>query len=193
MKTLRRASNRLAGSLAGRRREAELADEFESHIWMLTDENLRRGMPPGEARRAALLTFGGVKAAKESYRDQRGLPTLDSFRQDVCYALPGMRRNPVFTSVAVACLALGIGANTAVFSLFNAVMLRSLPVSHPEQLVFFQHSSYKGDISAVRRLSSGYGQASLPYATYEAFRAMPGAWPAFSYSRPRAWRATGSR
>ena len=170
MKTIRRAWNRLAGSLAGGRREAELADEFESHLQMLAEENLRRGMSPDEARHAALITFGGVEKAKESYRDQRGWPALDSLRQDVRYALRCMRRAPVFTGVALACLALGIGANTAIFSLFNAVMLRSLPVSHPEQLVFFQHSRYKGDLSAVRRLSSGYGQASLPYATYTAFR-----------------------
>ncbi len=169
MKALRRVWNRLAGSLADGRREAELADEFESHIGMLTEENLQRGMSPAEARRAALLTFGGVEAAKESYRDQRGLPTLDSVRQDVRYALRGMRRNPIFTAVAVACLALGIGANTAIFSLINAVMIRSLPVHHPEQLVFFQYTS-AGDISAVQRLSSGYGQYSLPYATYEALR-----------------------
>ncbi len=170
MKKLRRAWKRLAGSLAGGRREAELADEFESHISMLAEENLRRGMSAADARRAALLTFGGVEAAKESYRDQRGLPALDAMKQDLRYALRGMRRNPVFTGVAVTCLALGIGANTAIFSLFNAVMLRSLPVSDAGQLVFFQHSKDKGDLSAVRRLSSGYGQASLPYAAYEAFR-----------------------
>jgi len=147
-----------------------MAEEFESHIQMLTGENLRRGMAPAAARRAALLTFGGVEGAKERYRDQRGLPALDTFRQDVRYALRGMRKNPAFTAVAVACLALGIGANTAIFSLFNAVMLRSLPVQDPERLVFFRHTRDKGDLSAVRRLSSGYGQASLPYKTYEAFR-----------------------
>jgi len=170
MKPLRRAWSRLAGSLSGWRREAQLAAEIESHIQLLTEDNLRRGLSPDDARRAALLTFGGVDLAKERYRDQRGWPALDSVRQDVCYAFRGMRRNPMFTAVAVACLALGIGANTAIFSLFNAVMLRSLPVGDPERLVFFRHSTYRGDLSAVRRLSSGYGQASLPYATYEAFR-----------------------
>ncbi len=169
MKALRRVWNRLAGSLAGRRREADLAEEFESHIEMLTAENLRRGMSPAEARREALLTFGGVEKSKDDYRDQRGLPWLDSLRQDVRYGLRGMRKRPAFTAVALTCLTLGIGANTAVFSLFNAVMLRSLPVSHPEQLVFFEYTSPGGSLGALRRTSSGY-RTSLPYATYEAFR-----------------------
>ncbi len=170
MKPLRRAWNRLAGSLAGGRREAELADELQSHIDMLNEENLRRGMSPAEARRAAMLTFGSVEVAKENYRDRRGFPALDSLRQDVRYALRGMRRSPTFTATTVACLALGIGANTAIFSLIDAVMLRSLPVSHPEQLAFFGYSQPVGDMSPVRLTASGVAQATLPFATYEAFR-----------------------
>lgn len=169
MRGLRRAWNRLAGSLTGGRRDAELAEEFDAHIAMLTDANLRRGMTRPEARRAALLTFGGVEAAKEGYRDQRGLPTLDSLMQDLRYAGRSLRRNPVFTAAVLACLTLGIGANTAIFSLVNAVLLRPLPVDHPERLLFFA-SSGDGDFSAVRENSSGYGRSSLPYATYETFR-----------------------
>ena len=147
-----------------------MAAEFESHVDMLTDENLRRGMSPAEARRAALVTFGGVEATKERYRDQRGLPFLETLQQDLRYALRGMRRNPVFAATAVICLALGIGANTAIFSLFNAVMLRALPVSHPEQVVFFQYARDEGSLSGLRDTSSGYGRSSFPYATFEAFR-----------------------
>ena len=170
MKVLRRAWKRLAGSLAGARREAELADELQSHIDMLTEENLRRGMSPAEARRSAALTFGGVEAAKESYRDQRGFPAFESLRHDIRYGLRGMRRNPSFTAIAVACLALGIGTNTAIFSVVNGAMLRSLPVSHPERLAFFTYSQPPGDMSAVRRLSTGFGRAAFPWVTYEAFR-----------------------
>lgn len=168
-KRIRRAWRRLVGSLAAHRQEVELAEEFESHLRMLTEENIRVGMAPEAARRRAQVTFGTLDAAKEAYRDQRGLPWLENLRRDVGYAWRGMRRNPGFAAVAVACLALGIGANTAIFSVANAVMVRSLPVSDPAQLVLLRYESH-GDITAVQRTRVGDLQTAFPYAVFEALR-----------------------
>ncbi len=169
IRAIRRAWSRLAGTVAGRRREAELAEEFAAHLQMITEENVRRGMAPAAARREALLTFGGLESAMERWRDQRGFPWLENLRRDVGYALRGMRRNPGFAAVAVACLALGIGANTAIFSVASAVMFRSLPVRDPGRLVLFRYES-PGDISVVRRTQVGDDQTTFPYAVYEALR-----------------------
>ena len=164
MKALRRFLSRLTGSFTGGLREADLAEEMESHVQMQTDDNLRRGMPPAEARRAAQLKFGGMEAAKENYRDQRGLPQLDLLFQDVRHALRQFARNPGFTGVVVGTLALGIGANTAVFSAMNAVMLRLPPVHDADRLVYLNTT---GALNA----ESGDGSTSLTEYLFEQMRA----------------------
>ncbi|MGO9232443.1 MAG: ADOP family duplicated permease [Bryobacteraceae bacterium] len=115
--------------------DRELDEEVALHLQLMEGEFRRRGMTEAEARAAARREFGGVAHTKEAYRDQRGFPSVESFAKDVRYALRGLRRSPGFTAAAVLSLALGIGANTAVFSLFHTLMLRMLPVAHAEQLV----------------------------------------------------------
>src|SRR5262245_18154410 len=115
--------------------ERELDEELGYHIERQTEQNLRLGMNPVEARHAARRAFGGVEQAKERSRDARGARWLEEFWQALRYGARTLARNPGFTMTAVVTLGLGIGANTAIFSLVNAVLLRSLPFPQPERIM----------------------------------------------------------
>ena len=139
MKAFRRFLIRLAGAVSPRRHEEHeerLRDEVEEHLALRTDDNIRRGLSPTEARRKAVLEFGPVEAVKERYREERRLPLLEHVRQDVRYTLRQLLKSPLFTLTATLSLAVGIGANTAVFTLVDRLLLKSLPVTDPEALVF---------------------------------------------------------
>jgi putative ABC transport system permease protein len=121
--------------------EEDLAEELRFHVSTYADDLERSGIPRAEAVRRARLEFGGVESVREDCREARGLRLLDELRQDVRYAVRVMARTPGFTAAAILSLALGIGANTAIFSVMDAVLLRMLPVEHPEQLHFLAHGT----------------------------------------------------
>ncbi len=115
--------------------ESELEEELRDYLERKTEKGIAGGLSAAEARRAALLDLGGIEQRKEECRDARGLRWLEEFWQDIRYGVRLLRKQPGFSAVVVLALALGLGANTALFSLFNSVLLRALPVRHAEQLV----------------------------------------------------------
>ena len=129
---------RLRGLVSRGRADGALDDDIQAHLELLTRDYIDRGLSPRDAQAAARRAFGGVDQMKETYRDQRGLPAIETFLQDLRYASRMLRRDPAFATVAIISLAIGIGASTAVFSVFNAVMLRPLPVPDPDRLVLLQ-------------------------------------------------------
>jgi predicted permease len=154
--------HRLRGSLRPGRRDSDLTQELQLHLELAEEDARRRGLSAADARRMARLTAGGASEAMDALRDQRGLPLLDDLTRDVRYGLRALARTRGFTVVAVATLALGIGANTAIFSILNGVILRPLVYPEPEQLV---------RLTAQFPLLGATG-AGLSNPEYEEFRQM---------------------
>jgi predicted permease len=126
---------RLCGFFSIRRNDADFEAELEAHVAMHTEDGIRAGLTPGEARRQALIRLGGVEQTRQAVRERRGLPWLESLLQDIRFGLRMLYKNPAYTTFAVLTLALGIGANSAVFTVAEAALLRSWPAREPERLV----------------------------------------------------------
>ena len=153
MGAMREAWNRVQSFFHKPERDSEMEAELASHVELAAEENMRQGMTEAEARRRALVQFGGVRQARERQREARGLPWLDVLMQDVRYTFRTLRRDRSFTVVAVLILALGIGANIAVFSVVNTILLRPLPFPDSQRLVRITAKDPKG------------GESSMTYTT----------------------------
>jgi putative ABC transport system permease protein len=179
---------RFGGLLRKRWHDQELAEELESHLEMNIQENLQRGMGGEQARREALMKLGGMTQTEQIYRERRGLPVLETFLHDVRFAARMLRKDAGFAVVAILVMAFGIGANTAMFSVVNAVLLRPLAYKDPDRIV---------RVSTLWKKDGHHGSASAPdfhdwhdqstafqtMASYEGDEVAVAAGPAAEYAR----------
>ncbi len=135
MRFVRAWMQRLAGVFASSKADRDIGAELESHLQLHIDDYLRAGLPPAEARRQALIALGGVAQTTEQYRDRRGVPALESLMRDVRFGVRSLVRTPGFTAAAIVILGLGIGANSAIFTVVNAVILRPLPFADADRIM----------------------------------------------------------
>ena len=168
---------RLRALVSRRRVESELDEELSFHLSMEAEKNRARGMDGAESDLQARREFGGVTHFREECRDARGLTALENLVRDVRYGIRVLRRTPVFTVVAMASLAIGIGANTAVFSLVDTVLLRSLPVRNAEELVVLGWSANNGPRITTTYSNSGGG------GSYGRWHTNVFSWPMFESTR----------
>jgi hypothetical protein len=174
---LQRLARRVSAFFRKDSLDGDLDAEMASHLEMAMDENLRQGMTPEEARRLAMVRFGGVQQAREKQREARGLPFLDVLGQDVRYTVRTLGRDAGFTAIAVLILALGIGANVAVFSVVNTILLRPLPFPESQRLVWIAPPPQKCGLSCATYSADAYEEfvaGTKSYAGLTSYMAFTG-------------------
>ena len=167
MSRLKRLRGRVWAFFAKPVLDAELEAEFEAHLQLAVDEYMEHGMLPAEARRQALIDFGGVQQAREKQREARGLMHIDILLQDLKYTVRKLLRDPGFTAVAVLILTLGIGANIAVFSVVNTIMLRPLPFPNAHELVWIAPPPAKCGFSCATYSTDAYDEFRAGSRSYQ--------------------------
>lgn len=182
---LREAFARTRAFFRHEQMESDLTAEFSSHLDFAIEENVQNGMSPEEARRQALVRFGGVQGARERHREARGLPRFDTILRDLHYALRTLRRDRAFTLIAVLILGLGIGANIAVFSIVNGLLLRPLPFQQPHQLVWIAPSNGKSGLSSETYTMDAYEEFRDGNRSFQSVTGY------FAFSSPNNYRLQG--
>jgi len=155
MSGIRTIAVRLRGFFHKRRLEEDLDAELRQHLELLAQENIRRGMTQREAQSAARREFGGIEQTKESYRDLRGLPFLETFLRDVRIGFRSLLKRPGFTAIAILTLALGIGVNTSLFTVVHGVLFSPLPFLAPDRLVSLWERNLSDDFPSPYNVVSG--------------------------------------
>ncbi|HEX4309755.1 MAG TPA: ABC transporter permease [Acidobacteriaceae bacterium] len=180
MRALRAFFRRLRGLLDHRPASDDIAAELDSHVQMHIDDNLRAGMNPEEARRQALIRLGGREQTQQAVRERTTLPWIETFAQDLRFAFRQLRKSPGFTAVVVITLALGIGVNTALFSIVNTVLLHPIALPHPEELV------------AVDASKPNFEHGSVSYPNFRDWQRDNRSFAAFAVFRHMGWVVTGN-
>jgi predicted permease len=154
--------SRCTSLLSEKRLDADLDEELRTHIAFATEENIRRGMSPQQARTAALRNFGGFIQTRETYRQQRGIPMLEQLNRDIRFGFRQLCKSPGFALTAILTLALGVGANTAIFTLIDSIVLRPLPFPEQDRLVSISADGLfpKGWIRALQQNSQSFASIS---------------------------------